>query len=388
MSGTPLRIAIVAGEVSGDLLGAHLIEAIKAQSPDAYFYGIGGPKMIQAGFNSLFPMERLSVMGVVEVAGRLPELLGIRKRLVDNFLGTPPDVFIGIDSPDFVLPVALRLKQSGIKTVHYVSPSVWAWRQGRVHKIKRAVDLMLTLFPFEADFYTRHDVPVKFVGHPLASIIDRQFDHERAKQHWGYEPNDRVIAVLPGSRAGELNHMAPLFADVMCRMHGIDPRLKFAVPLPNAALQAVFNEALEQRQATASGMSVLMVEGHSREVMGASDAVLVTSGTATLEAMLLKRPMVVAYRWGAITHALISSLVKTDYISLPNLLADEPLVPEFVQRDAKADDITSKMMTSLNDLDNRRHLMNRFDEIHESLQQDSSVAAATAILELLEFNLG
>lgn len=380
----PLRVAMVAGEMSGDLLGAELMAALQQARPDVQFLGIGGEKMMAAGFNSLFPMERLSVMGIVEVLGRLRELLGIRQQLLDTLLANPPDVFIGIDSPDFVLPVAKKLRQAGIKTVHYVSPSVWAWRQGRVRKIREAVDLMLTLFPFEAKFYEQHQVPVTYVGHPLASMIHRQMDHERAKTHWGYDANEQVVAVLPGSRGGELKHLGPLFIDVMRRMYLIDSRLKFIMPIANPALKQRF---VAQLADSGAQLPITLIDGHAREVMAASDAVLVTSGTATLEAMLLKRPMVVAYKWGVVTHAIISRMVKTPYISLPNILADEELVAEFVQEQARADLIATQMMKALNDRDNRRYLVKRFDEIHDTLQLPSSKMAADAILDMLMFRL-
>ncbi|MCG8669303.1 MAG: lipid-A-disaccharide synthase [Pseudomonadales bacterium] len=381
----PIRIGIVAGEMSGDLLGAGLIQSIKQLAPQAEFIGIGGPKMIDAGCRSLFPMERLSVMGIVEVLGRITELLAIRKTLIEELLKEPPDIFIGIDSPDFVIPVELKLRQHNIKTVHYVSPSVWAWRQRRVHKIKRAVNLMLTLFPFEAAFYEQHQVPVRFVGHPLANLIDPDLDVQRAKQHWGYGIHDRVVAVLPGSRGGELKHMGPLFIDTMRRMHLMDPRIKFVVPLANAERKAQFEQQLMQLE---QALPVQLIDGHAREVMSASDAVLATSGTATLEAMLLKRPMVVAFRWGAITHAIISRLVKTDYIALPNLLANETLVPEYLQDEAKSEVLAKDMLEQLNNTERRDYLKKRFDEIHHSLRKNANYEAADAVLALIEYDLG
>ncbi len=384
MADKPVRIGIIAGEMSGDLLGAGLIDAIKQRLPDAEFVGIGGPKMIDAGCRSLFPMERLSVMGIVEVLGRLGELLAIRKSVVEEFTRNPPDLFIGIDSPDFVIPVEFKLRQQGIKTVHYVSPSVWAWRQKRIHKIKKAVNLMLTLLPFEAAFYEQHQVPVRFVGHPLANMIDPDLDVQRAKQHWGYGAHDRVVAVLPGSRGGELKYMGPLFIETMRRMHLMDPRIKFVVPLANSARKAQFEHQLLQYE---QALPIQLIDGHAREVMSASDAVLVASGTATLEAMLLKRPMVVAYKWGAITHAIISRLVKAEYVSLPNLLAGEELVPEFIQEAAKPDVLARKMLEQLNDTERRDYLKRRFDEIHLTLRKNANVEAADAIVSLIEYQL-
>ena len=380
----PIRIAIVVGEMSGDLLGSGLMQSLKKLHSNIEFIGIGGPKMIDEGCRSLFPMERLAVMGIVEVLGRLRELLSIRKSLAQEFTQNPPDLFVGIDAPDFTIPLELMLREKGIKTAHYVSPSIWAWRQKRVFKIKKAVDLMLTLLPFEAAFYKKHDVPVKFVGHPLANIIDVDLNTDLAKQHWGYSLSDKVIAVLPGSRGGELKHIAPLFIDVMRQCYQMDPRIKFVVPLANAARKAQFERQLLLSE---TDFPVQLVEGHAREVMAGSDAVLVASGTATLEAMLLKRPMVVAYKWGAITHAIISPLVKSPYVSLPNLLADEELVPEFVQDKATPENIVPAILEQLNDHENRKNLTRRFNDIHGQLRQNASDEAALALMKLIECSL-
>jgi len=376
----PLRIAIVAGEMSGDLLGSNLINAIKVQNPNVEFFGIGGPKMIEAGCRSLFPMERLSVMGIVEVLGRLPELLSIRKSLFNHFTQQPPDLFIGIDAPDFNLPLALKLRNKGITTAHYVSPSVWAWRKKRVFKIKKAVDLMLTLLPFEASFYEEHHVPVQFVGHPLADLIDINLDTALAKEHWGHAKDDQVVAVLPGSRGGELKYMGPLFIDVMHRCFRLNPQLKFMVPLANAARKNQFEDQLAQ---SGYELPVQLIDGHAREVMAGSDAVLVTSGTATLEAMLLKRPMVVAYKWGRITHAIISRLVNTAYISLPNLLANEALVPEFIQEQACPEALAKSLLAQLRE-ERQTCLHKRYTELHRQLACNASQKSAKALLSLIK----
>ena len=380
MTATDLTIGIVAGEMSGDQLGAGLIEAIKARCPNARFVGIGGPAMIRAGCESLFPMDRLSVMGLVEVLGRLRELLHIRKTLREHFIANPPAVFIGIDSPDFTLPLEYSLKQAGIKTVHYVSPSVWAWRQKRVFKIKESVDLMLTLLPFEAAFYEKYQVPVKFVGHPFATAIDPQLDFSRAKRYWGFQPGDKVIAVMPGSRGGELKYMGPIFLETMRQLHIMDPDCKFIVACANAARR----QQLEQQIAQLDGpLPLQLVDGHPREVMAGSDLVLATSGTVTLEAMLLRRPMVVAFRWSPLTHAIISRLVKTDYISLPNLLAGKALVPEFLQRDATPENIARAAYDLLRNHDSRDRLQRAFADIHNQLNRNASAEAASAVLALV-----
>ena len=380
----PIKIAIVAGEMSGDLLGSGLMKALKKLHSNIEFVGIGGPKMIDEGCRSIHPMERLAVMGIVEVLGRLRELLAIRKSLFNEFTQNPPDLFIGIDAPDFTIPLELKLREKGIKTAHYVSPSIWAWRQKRVFKIKKAVDLMLTLLPFEAAFYSKHDVPVTFVGHPLANMIDVDLNVDLAKQHWGYSLADKVVAVLPGSRGGELKYIGPLFIEVMSQCHQIDPRIKFVVPLANAARKAQFERQLLLSE---TDFPVQLVDGHAREVMAGSDAVLVASGTATLEAMLLKRPMVVAYKWGAVSHAIISPLVKSPFISLPNLLANEALVPEFVQDKATPEKLVPAVLDQLNNDKNRQMLTQRFNELHLQLRRNANDEAAMALMKLLDFCL-
>jgi len=373
-------IGIVAGEMSGDLLGAGLIQAIRQRYPNARFVGIGGPAMIQAGCESLFPMERLSVMGIVEVLGRLRELLHIRKTLREHFIAQPPAVFIGIDSPDFTLPLELKLKQAGIKTVHYVSPSVWAWRQKRVFKIREGVDLMLTLLPFEAAFYEKYQVPVKFVGHPFATSIDPDIDFERAKRYWGFSPQDKVVAVMPGSRGGELKFMGPLFLETMRQLTALEPGVKFIVAMANEARRKQLEQQLSQLD---TPLPLQIVDGHAREVMAGSDVVLATSGTVTLEAMLLKRPMVVAFRWSPLTHAIISRLVKTRFVSLPNLLADAELVPEFIQDDAQPAKIARAVHDLLHDQKNRARLQREFSRLHDVLNRNASQEAASAILALI-----
>ncbi len=379
----PLKFGIVAGELSGDQLGADLIHAIKRQHPNSVFTGIGGPAMIKAGCQSLFPMERLSVMGIFAVLGRIRELLQIRNALKTHFSSDPPDVFIGVDSPDFNLPLAGFLKKNGIKTAHYVSPTVWAWRQNRIHKIRRDVDLMLTLLPFEADFYRRFNVPVKFVGHPFASVIDPDIDYQRAKRHWGFAPKERIIAVLPGSRGGELKYMGPLFLQVMQKIHRLEPDCRFVVPLANQHRRVQFESMLNSLEVT---LPVSLIDGHAREIMAGADFVLATSGTITLEAMLLKRPMVVAYRWGKLTHLLLSRFVHTEYIALPNLLAKEEIVPEFLQYGATVENITNAVMELMTDNARCEQMGKRFDQLHRLLNLNASQVAAEEILSLINID--
>lgn len=377
---SPLRIGIIAGEMSGDLLGAGLMAAIRKRRPNVQFVGIGGPAMVREGLVALYPMDRLAVMGLVEVLKRLPELLSIRRKVLDVFREQPPDVFIGIDSPDFNLRIEKELHTLGVKTVHYVSPTVWAWRQRRIHSIKRTVDMMLTLFPFEAAFYEKHEVPVRFVGHPFAHQIDLNIDNALAKRHWGFQPGDKVLAVLPGSRGGELKFMGPLFIETMRQVLAMEPRVRFIIPYANDARKRQFEKQLQEAGAD---LPILGVDGHAREVLAGADAVLVTSGTATLEAALLKRPMVVAYKWGAISHAIISRMVKTDHIALPNILAGERLVPEFLQEEATPENLARAIVQQLEDPSLRKFLRERFDQIHQSLRKNASDEAASAVLSLL-----
>ncbi|RRJ85098.1 lipid-A-disaccharide synthase [Aestuariirhabdus litorea] len=378
-SDRPLRVGIAAGEASGDILGAGLIRAIRTRYPNARFEGIAGPLMLAEGASSMVPMERLSVMGLVEVLGRIRELLGIRKRLVQAMLDNPPDLFIGIDAPDFTLPVELKLKQAGIPTAHYVSPSVWAWRQKRIHKIARSVDHMLCLLPFEAQFYREHDVPVTFVGHPLADSIAMETDPQQARQQLGVEvaEGESLLALLPGSRQGEVALLAPLFfqAAQRCAAAG---RFRFVIPCVN---EARFQQIEALRQHWAPDLDITLVQGHSREVMAAADSILIASGTATLEATLLKKPMVVAYRVSPITYRIASWLVKIPYLSLPNLLAGRELVPELIQDAATPEALADALLVSLQRAD---ELLPEYRRIHELLSRDASNLAAEAVLGLVK----
>ena len=371
-----MRIALVAGEASGDILGAGLMQAIKARHPDAEFIGVGGPRMQAQGLASYFPMERLSVMGLVEVLGRLPELLSRRKRLIRTLIEQKPDVFIGIDAPDFTLGVELKLREAGIKTVHYVSPSVWAWRQKRVFKIRKACDLMLTLFPFEAKFYTEHQVPVRFVGHPLADDIPLEADRSAARVQLGFSDTDQVVALLPGSRGGEVGKLGALFLDAAKQMLKQNPTLKFVLPCASAERRAQIDDMLVGRD-----LPLTLLDGKSHQALAACDAVLIASGTATLEAMLYKRPMVVAYKVAPLTYRILKRLVKSAYISLPNLLAQRLLAPELIQ-DAATPEALAETLLPL--LENGHEQTQAFDAIHRSLKLDASKQAADAELALVE----
>ena len=372
--GAVLRVALVAGEASGDILGAGLMQALKARHPQVEFIGVGGPRMQAEGLNSYFPMERLAVMGLVEVLGRLPELLLRRRRLIATLIEARPDVFVGIDAPDFNLGLELKLRRAGIKTVHYVSPSVWAWRQKRVLKIRQACDLMLTLFPFEAQFYDAHAVPVRFVGHPLADAIPLQADRAAAREALNLPADTPVVALLPGSRGGEVARLGSLFLDTAVRLRALRPGIRFVLPCASPERRAQLEQLLVGRD-----LPLSLLDGRSHDALAACDAVLIASGTATLEALLYKRPMVVAYRVAPLTYRILKRLVKSPYISLPNLLAERLLVPELIQ-DAATPDALAQVLAPL--LDGGAVQTEGFDVIHRALRRDASVQAADAVLKL------
>ena len=372
----PLTVALVAGEASGDILGAGLMEALIALRPDVRFVGVGGPRMEALGMQSYFPQERLAVMGLVEVLGRLPELLARRKRLVQRLLEVRPDVFIGIDAPDFNLDLALKLRRGGLRTVHYVSPSVWAWRQKRVLKIRDACDLMLTLFPFEAQFYEAHQVPVRFVGHPLADAIPLEADRSAARKALGLSTEGRVIALMPGSRGGEVGRLGESFLEAAERLRAMRPGIDFVLPCASPQRREQIEQLLVNRD-----LPVTLVDGRSHDALAACDAVLIASGTATLEALLYKRPMVVAYRVAPLTYRILKRMVKSPYISLPNLLAQRLLVPELIQ-DAATPEAMAQQLSCL--LDSGDAQTEGFDAIHRTLRRDASRQAAEAVMRLAE----
>ncbi|MFA5631530.1 MAG: lipid-A-disaccharide synthase [Porticoccaceae bacterium] len=379
----PVKIGIVAGEASGDMLGADLIRHLRSHFPDARFSGLGGDAMIAEGFASLFDMERLSVMGFVEPLKRLPELLRMRKALARHFLAHGADLVVGIDSPDFNLGLELRLRKRGILTAHYVSPSVWAWRQGRIKTIARAVDRMITLFPFEGDFYRRHQVPVTFVGHPLADRIPLDVDSQRARRELGLD-DAPLLAVMPGSRCSEIRFMGALFLQACAQLHRENPGLHFVIPSASERRHGELSELLDEFP----GLPVTLVRGQSHQVMAASDAVLLTSGTTALEAMLFKKPMVVAYRTGALSFWLLEKLVKTAYISLPNLIADKPLVPELIQDGANSANLVSALKPMLYDQEKRASLIAEFTALHRSLRLGAGATAAAELAAMIRKRRG
>ncbi|MCF7202671.1 lipid-A-disaccharide synthase [Pseudomonas oligotrophica] len=370
----PLRVALVAGEASGDILGAGLMQALRRQCPEVEFIGVGGRRMEAEGLRSSFPLERLAVMGLVEVLGRLPELLARRRRLTAELIAARPDVFIGIDAPDFNLGLELRLRRAGIRTVHYVSPSVWAWRQKRVLKIREACDLMLTLFPFEARFYQEQGVPVRFVGHPLADTIPLEADRALARQALQLPAQGAVVALLPGSRGGEVARLGELFLEAAGRILAVRPDVRFVLPCASAERRQQLEQMLAGRN-----LPLTLIDGRSHEALAACDAVLIASGTATLEALLFKRPMVVAYRVAPMTYRILSRLVKSPYVALPNLLAQRLLVPELLQDAATPEALVAALLPLLDD---GQAQVEGFDAIHRALRQDASVQAAEAVLAL------
>ena len=375
----PFHVGIIAGEASGDNIAASLIHAIRKRAPDAVFEGVAGPRMIAAGCFSLYPMEKLSVMGLVEVLNHLPELIAMRRDLRRHFLATPPDIFIGVDAPDFNLSLERSLKQAGVRTLHYVSPSVWAWRQYRVRKIAASVDCMLTLFPFEARFYREQQVPARFVGHPLADLITDDVDPLQAREHLGIQHQGPLVALLPGSRVGEVKRLAGDFlrAASWCHERRID--MHFVVPLANNACRTVFEHALTTVN---SRLPVTLLNGQGLEAMAAANAVLMASGTATLECALLKRPMVVAYRLSPLTYQLARLLVKTPYYSLPNLLANRPVVKEFIQGDISPEALGGEILRLIENPLQAQELTSVFAQIHDELRQDASRIAADAVFEV------
>jgi lipid-A-disaccharide synthase len=375
----PLHVGIVAGEASGDNIAADLIQAIRQREPDAVFEGVAGPRMQAAGCFSLYPMEKLSIMGLVEVLKHLPELFAMRRELRRHFLKNPPDIFIGIDAPDFNLSLEKSLKRAGIRTLHYVSPSVWAWRQYRVRKIAASVDCMLTLFPFEARFYSKHKVPARFVGHPLADLIADDVDPLQARKHLGIKHAGPLVALLPGSRVAEVKRLAGDFLKAANWCYERRSDMRFIVPLANNACRTAFEEVLASvnRQ-----LPVTLLSGQGLEAMAAANAVMLASGTATLECMLIKRPMVMAYRLSPLTYQLARLLVNTPYYSLPNLLADQPLVKEFIQNDISTQALGEETLRLVENPENTRELTTVFTRIHNELRQDASRIAADTVMEM------
>lgn len=375
-----MRIGIVAGEASGDLLGAKLISALRQHYPDLTVEGIGGPAMIAAGCNSLFDIERLSIVGLIEPLKRLPNLLALRRDVRQHFLTNKPDVFIGIDAPDFNLGLEVIFRKANIPVIHYVSPSVWAWRQGRIKKIKKAVDMMLTVFPFEAEFYKKHHVPVCYVGHPLAEQIPLEIDPASAKQALSLDSAEKYVALLPGSRKQEIHHLSEVMlqaANVILKKH---PQAKFITSHINENRAQLFKKYVN---GVSANLPIEIFINRSHEVMAAADVVVVASGTATLETMLHKKPMVIVYRLSALTYRIVKWLYKARFFGLPNLLANEPLVPELIQEKVTAENISQYVSDYLDHPEKSEQLSSRFLEIHQHLRQDSAALITQSVRSLL-----
>ncbi|MFP1908448.1 lipid-A-disaccharide synthase [Lonsdalea quercina] len=375
----PLTIALVAGETSGDILGAGLIRAIKNQVPNARFVGVAGPRMQAEGCEAWYEMEELAVMGIVEVLERLPRLLKIRRDLTQRFTELQPDVFVGIDAPDFNITLEGRLKQRGITTIHYVSPSVWAWRQKRVFKIGRATDLVLAFLPFEKAFYDRFNVPCRFIGHTMADAMPLHPDKLAARATLGIAPDVRCLAILPGSRGAEVEMLSKDFLLTATLLRESCPDLEIVVPLVNAKRRQQFEEIKNE---VAPDLNVRLLDGLAREAMIASDAALLASGTAALECMLAKCPMVVGYRMKPFTFWLARKLVKTPWVSLPNLLAGRELVKELLQTECTPDKLAEALLPWLQDSVQVHELQETFLHLHQQIRCDADEQAAQAVLEL------
>lgn len=374
----PLRIGLIAGEASGDILGEGLIKALKIHYPDAVFEGIAGPKMIAQGCTALHPLEALSVMGFVEVLGKLSSILSIRKSIINHFIANPPDIFIGIDAPDFNLTVELKLKQQAIKTIHYVSPSVWAWKQWRIHKIAKATDLVLAFLPFEKAFYDRFDVPCRFIGHTLADQLPLEPEKQQARQELGLQADAKLLAILPGSRKAEVEILGPIFLQSAALISRKYPDYKFIVPMVNESRK---KQLLEQQQQYAPDLPLQIFDGQASAVLQSADAVLLASGTAALEAMLAKVPMVVAYKVNLLTYIIAKSLVKVKYTSLPNLIADKEIVKELSQYNCTVENIVAALDPLLGG--DNDEMINTFIRLHKLIRCDADRQAAQAVVDLL-----
>lgn len=376
----PLRVGIVAGESSGDQIGAALIAAMRARVPDVQFFGMAGPKMIAAGCDAWAASEEIAVMGLTEVLPHLPRLIRLRASLVARFRAARPHVFVGIDSPAFNLGLAKRLRSAQCKTVQYVAPQVWAWRQGRVRGIGRACDLILCLLPFETAFYERHGVPAVFVGHPLADQIPLELDREGARSALGLPESGTVVALLPGSRLGEVERLGSDFVRAAVWIAKARPAVQFVAPMASHRVR----EAFERRIADVPhAPRINVLDGQAQRVLAASDAAIVASGTATLETLLSRCPMVVAYRFGAITAFLLRrlGLVKVPYFSQPNLLIGRRLVPEFLQEQVTGESLGTALLDVLDDRESLPELLREFRVVHETLRRGGADRAARAILD-------
>ena len=382
MTAGVVRIALVAGEASGDLLASQLIEAIRSRLPQAVFFGIGGPRMLGKGFDSWYPLEKLAVRGYAEVLRHFREIVAIRRGLRRRLLADPPDVFIGVDAPDFNLGLERALKRRGVTTVHYVSPSIWAWRGERIHRIGAAVSRVLALFPFEPAIYERQGIPVSYVGHPLADMLPLDDARDATRELLGFPEQQAVFALLPGSRQAELQYMADTLIETARRIHRAIPDAAFVVPLATRETRGMF-EAARQRCA-ADDLPLRLLFGHAHQAMMAADVVLVASGTATLEAALLKRPMVIVYKMAPFSAWLMRRIGGyLPYVGLPNVLAGRFVVPEFIQEDATPANLAQAALNLYADRGVRAGLQRLFHSLHLQLRQNAAEKAAQAVIGCL-----
>ena len=375
-------IALVAGEASGDLLGSQLVEAIRRERTDVEFIGIGGPKMQAAGMQVLFQMEKLAVNGYVEVLRHYPEIAGIRRKLRAQLIANPPDVFVGIDAPDFNLGLELALKKRGIPTIHYVSPSIWAWRGKRIHKIRRAVSYMLVLFPFEKKLYEDAGVPVSYVGHPLADLLPDNPDRDSMREQMRLSEKDKVFAFLPGSRQNEVRRLAATFVETARLIANEAAEARFLVPLASRETRTIFEEEIWRQNA--QQLPITLLFGHAHDAMIAADGVLLASGTATLEAALLKRPMVITYKVPGLTAAIMRRQRYLPYVGLPNILAGRFVVPELLQEDATPENLAQALLNLVSNKQAVTELEELFAKMHAALKQDSARKAARAVMAFLD----
>lgn len=380
-SSDKLSIAMVAGESSGDLLASRLLSGLRPALPDAYIHGIGGSRMAEYGFESHWPMEKLSVRGLFEVLAHYREIKGIQTALCDKLLSNRPEVFIGVDAPDFNFGLEAPLKQAGIPTMHFISPSIWAWRGGRIKKIAKAVSHMLVVFPFEEEIYRKAGIPVTYVGYPLAEVIPMQPDVQAARTALELAPSAPVVAILPGSRMSELKYNAVAFIQAAKLLAERDRNLQFVVPMAGEKQRAYFDELI--RKAGLGDVPLKVVSGRSHEVIAAADAVLVASGTATLEVALYKKPMVIAYKMMRASWEILRHMGYQPWIGLPNILAREFLVPELLQDAATPQALANSLWQQLQDETHRAMLKQRFIEMHQSLLRDTAKESAQAVLELI-----
>jgi lipid-A-disaccharide synthase len=379
------RIGIVAYEVSADRLGQGLLLALRQRLPELEFEGVVGERMQVVGCRLLMAPQQLAVMGLFEVLRHLPRLLWARHRLVRYFIGQPPDLFIGIDAPDFNLGLERRLRARGIPTLHYVSPTLWAWRQGRVRLLRRAVDRVLTIFPFETEFLRRHGIDARYVGHPLAQQIPLEIDQGAARQQLGLPPTGELVALLPGSRQSEVRRLAQPFLATARQLARERPGIRFLLPTPDATLRALVEQELAR---TAPRIDCRLIGADSHLALAAADLVLTASGTATMEALMHQRPMVVGYRVNAFSYHLFRRLIRVPYIAMANLLAGEMLAPELIQHDCRPELLAPALTALLDDPARRAYIAERYAAIHRELRLDSASLAADAVLELLQRRRG